>query len=90
VDEEKLDIVKNDGNNPSEGQVENLMIEISELIQDGASTFLQTEYKYTGICIVIFAAVIAIAVEPEIGCFYTTGPFLLGATTSIVSGYIAM
>jgi inorganic pyrophosphatase len=29
-------------------------------------------------------------VEPEVGAFYTTGPFLLGALTSIASGYISM
>jgi Na+/H+-translocating membrane pyrophosphatase len=34
--------------------------------------------------------VIALAVEPEVGVFYTTGPFMIGALTSIVSGYIAM
>lgn len=33
---------------------------------------------------------IGLTVEPEIGVFYTTGPFLLGAATSILSGYIAM
>jgi Na+/H+-translocating membrane pyrophosphatase len=48
------------------------------------------EYKYTGIFIVGFAVVIAICVEPSIGVFYTTMPFLIGALTSIVSGYVAM
>lgn len=91
ADEEKLDFVSNDAARDNQNQfIENKMIEISELIQDGASTFLIQEYKYTGGFIVIFAVGIALAVEPEIGVFYTTGPFILGALTSIVSGYVSM
>lgn len=70
--------------------VEEKMIEISKLIQDGASTFLFQEYTFTGLFIIIFASLIGLTVEPQIGVFYTTGPFLLGAITSILSGYIAM
>jgi Na+/H+-translocating membrane pyrophosphatase len=66
------------------------MCEIAKLIQEGAQTFLQQEYLYTTIFIFVFAVIINITVEPSFGIFLTTGPFLLGSFTSIVSGYIGM
>mmetsp|Transcript_25385 Transcript_25385/g.17934 ORF Transcript_25385/g.17934 Transcript_25385/m.17934 type:complete len:497 (+) Transcript_25385:322-1812(+) len=39
---------------------------------------------------VIFAVIISLTVEKEVGQFLTTGPFILGAATSILSGYIGM
>lgn len=84
-----MDLASNDAQK-KEKRVENKMIEISELIQDGASTFLKQEYKWTGLFTIVFAAVISVTVEPQFGVFYTTGPFLIGALTSILSGYIAM
>jgi H(+)-translocating pyrophosphatase len=53
-------------------------------------TFLQEEYTYISIFCIFFAAVICFTVEKEIGQFWTVIPFLLGAITSIVSGYIGM
>ena len=38
----------------------------------------------------IFSVVIAFTVENQVGQFYTVIPFILGALTSIVSGYIGM
>jgi inorganic pyrophosphatase len=64
------------------------MAEISQLIQEGASTFLRQEYLFTFIFVCIFAAVIFLTVD--VGGFYTTTAFVLGATTSILSGYIGM
>jgi uncharacterized integral membrane protein len=91
IDEERLDFVTNDANkHPEQTMVENKMIEISELIQQGATTFLIQEYKFVGIFVAIFALCIAVAVEPTFGVFYTTFPFVLGALTSVVSGFIAM
>jgi Na+/H+-translocating membrane pyrophosphatase len=66
------------------------MVEISKLIQDGSTTFLKQEYLYTTVFIAIFALIISLTVEPKFLTFYTTGPFLLGSVTSIVSGYIGM
>ncbi len=66
------------------------MSKIAELIQDGASTFLREEYFYTVVFIILFAIVIFFTAEPEPMQPYTTVPFLLGALTSIVSGYIGM
>lgn len=71
-------------------KTEKKMVQVSKLIQDGATTFLKQEYTYTGIFVGLFAAVIALCVEPQFGSFFTVGPFLLGAATSICSGAIAM
>ena len=42
------------------------------------------------IIVVIFSVVIAFTVEKEVGQFYTVFPFICGALTSIISGYIGM
>lgn len=38
----------------------------------------------------IFAIIIALLVEEELGQFYTVGAFILGSITSVVSGFIGM
>lgn len=53
----------------------------------GANTFLKWEYTYLGIFLVIFAIIIFLT---DKFMFYTAFAFLLGAITSIVSGYIGM
>ena len=91
VDDENAAIVHNDASQDSKNtQAEQTMVEISKLIQDGATTFLKQEYLYTSVFIAIFAIIISLTVEPKFMTFYTTGPFLLGAVTSILSGYIGM
>ena len=66
------------------------MVEVSILIQDGAAAFLKSEYAFTFCFILVFAVIIATTVENEIGTFYTTVPFVIGAITSIASGTISM
>lgn len=66
------------------------MIEISELIQNGSDTFLKTEFTAIGIFIVLFSIILACTVELRPGTFFFTGSFLLGALTSLASGYIGM
>ena len=66
------------------------MENIAKLISDGADTFLKTEYFFIGIFTALFSVIIALVVEKEVGTFYVTGSFVLGAITSIVSGYIGM
>ena len=66
------------------------MVDIAKLIQDGASTFLKEEYTYTFVFILIFAVIIFFTAEAEPMKPYTTIPFILGALTSIISGYIGM
>ena len=61
---------------------------IAKLIQDGAGTFLRQEYLFTSIFVLLFALIIFFTVDD--GHFYTTIAFLLGAFTSIISGYIGM
>ena len=66
------------------------MEKIAKLISDGAGTFLAKEYTYMSIFVVFFSVVIALTVETQIGQFWTVVPFVLGALTSILSGYIGM
>ena len=39
---------------------------------------------------VLFSIIIGLTVEENIGQFYTVVPFLVGALTSLASGYIGM
>ena len=48
------------------------------------------EYKYLACFVIPFAGILALTTELEIGQFYTTCAFLIGAVTSILSGYIGM
>jgi len=91
-DDERTDIRANENGSGEEKELALLreMADIATLIQDGSTTFLKEEYTYTGVFIIIFAIGIYFTVEPEAGTFHTTVPFLLGAATSILSGYIGM
>jgi len=64
--------------------------EIAELIQEGSSTFLRQEYKYTLAFVIFFSVVIFLTAEQSIGFPYTTVAFIVGAVTSMLSGYIGM
>ena len=66
------------------------MEEISRLIREGAHTFLKTQYISISIFCAIFAVIIACVVEKEKYTYYVTSAFILGALTSIASGYIGM
>jgi len=66
------------------------MNEIAKLIQDGASTFLKEEYFWTFIFVIVFSLIIFFTAEQSFMMPYTTIPFLLGAFTSIIAGYIGM
>jgi len=65
-----------------------LMIEISEKIQAGATTFLLAEYKFLGVFLIIFS--VFVLISDDFVKFYTTIAFLVGALTSLVSGYVGM
>jgi len=61
------------------------MIHISGIIQEGATAFLWAEYKYMGVYIILFGAFL------EWFCGTpTTISFVVGAITSILSGWIGM
>lgn len=68
--------------------------QIYEAIRHGADAFLSAEYTICCIFIVLFGAVVFFLVGvgqdswPEAA--FTTGSFVLGAVTSILSGYIGM
>ena len=57
-----IEMQARDGNKSDEA-VEAQMMEIAQLIQDGSSTFLQQEYKYTFVFIVLFAIIIFFTAE---------------------------
>jgi len=43
------------------------MAYVSQLITDGASTFLRAEYTYIGIFVALFSLIIIFTVEPVLG-----------------------
>ena len=51
---------------------------------------MHAEYRYMSVFVGLFAVVIGVTVEKEIGEFWNVVPFILGAITSIISGYIGM
>ena len=63
------------------------MNETSRYIQEGSKTFLYSEYIYLGVFILIFSIILLIIDSFK---FYTVVAFILGSTTSILSGYIGM
>jgi len=71
------------------GAVELRLKEISAAISDGAIAFLKEEYKILSVFIVLFSIIIGFAVDGGFPLL-TTFAFVLGATTSIISGYIGM
>jgi len=58
----------------------------------GARTFLKKEYTYLSIFAILFAILIFFAVDkPEGATFpFTTVAFLVGATTSMIAGFLGM
>jgi inorganic pyrophosphatase len=64
-----------------------MMIKTSECIQDGANTFLISEYIYMSVFLTIFTIVIILIDDFK---FYTAIAFLVGSITSIASGYVGM
>jgi len=65
-----------------------LMNEIAQKIQNGATTFLFSEYLYLSIFIIIFGVIVFVTTTDFLP--YTVISFILGAATSIISGYIGM
>jgi len=70
-----------------------LLKEVYTAISVGADAFLQAEYRICGMFVVCFAVVIFVLISwgqnSGLG-FLTTLSFLLGAATSVLSGYIGM
>ena len=67
--------------------------EIYMAISDGAEAFLRAEYSICGIFVAVFAVVVFLLITwgQSVGeGFLTTLSFILGAITSIASGYIGM
>ena len=66
------------------------MIEVSGHIERGARSFLKAEYRVIFVFCLAMSVVIIFAVESRLGEFWTTIAFLLGAVTSLISGYVGM
>ncbi|WIA41962.1 hypothetical protein OEZ86_009266 [Tetradesmus obliquus] len=76
--------------------------DIQEAISEGANSFLFTEYRYMGVFMVIMAVLIFAllgSITPEAGRtradevrngLFSSIAFVLGAATSILSGYVGM
>eukprot|EP00891_Asterochloris_glomerata_P003635 jgi/Astpho2/3635/Aster-06926 len=79
--------------------------DLQAAISEGATSFLFTEYKYMGVFMVFFAGLIFVLLSSQDGFsrewkaghapalyngVFSTVSFLLGATTSIVSGFLGM
>jgi inorganic pyrophosphatase len=63
---------------------------MANLISEGADTFLKTQYIAITLFVILFSVLIAFVVEKRVGEFWVTISFLLGAVTSMASGYIGM
>lgn len=71
-----------------------VLSQIYEAIRNGADAFLSAEYTICCIFIVVFGSVVFFLVgvgqDSWVEALFTTGAFVLGAVTSILSGYIGM
>jgi len=70
------------------------LIEIYTAIYEGAESFLRAEYSVCALFVVVFSAIIFFLVSWGTGDavrgFFTTLSFVLGAVTSMISGYLGM
>ena len=66
------------------------MKRLSGEVQKGAKTYLNTEYKYIAIFVIIVAALLAVKDFLEGMAPYTTIAFLVGAILSAAAGYLGM
>eukprot|EP00746_Dinoflagellata_sp_MGD_P111635 gnl/MRDRNA2_/MRDRNA2_48391_c0_seq2.p1 gnl/MRDRNA2_/MRDRNA2_48391_c0~~gnl/MRDRNA2_/MRDRNA2_48391_c0_seq2.p1 ORF type:complete len:756 (-),score=143.31 gnl/MRDRNA2_/MRDRNA2_48391_c0_seq2:148-2415(-) len=82
------------GDEPSESQTRRTMVHLEGIIAEGAKTFLFTEYGYMAVYIIIFSIlIVAFYLSTDAGplkSWLTMAAFIVGALTSIASGYIGM
>ena len=58
---------RSDYGNGDDLVIEQNMAYVSQLIVDGATTFLKAEYTYIGIFVALFSLIIIFTVEPVLG-----------------------
>jgi K(+)-stimulated pyrophosphate-energized sodium pump len=63
------------------------LTQISDAIAEGAMAFLKREYRVLAIFMLLFAVLIVFTVDHGM---HTAGAFLIGAATSVISGFIGM
>ncbi len=81
-----------------EDEIINKAAELQAAITEGATSFLATEYRYVGLFMAGFSVLIFVMLASEDGFakaglyngLFSTIAFIIGATTSIVSGYVGM
>jgi inorganic pyrophosphatase len=89
-----------------ENEILDKVSQLQDAISEGAVSFLTTEYKYMGVFSAIFSVVIFVLLSSQDGFSTSTGPdgrkpalyngifstiaFLVGAISSIISGFIGM
>jgi Na+/H+-translocating membrane pyrophosphatase len=77
-------------NEDEENEKVAMILEIGSYIEKGADAFLFKEYQYIGGFVVVLALILMFTVETQIGQLWSTFAFLVGAGTSLASGYIGM
>jgi len=65
-------------------------LEIASYIERGSSAFLAAEYRFITLFVLLLAFVIFFFVESKLGEAWVTFAFLIGAFTSVISGYVGM
>ena len=81
-----------------EDEIINKVAELQAAITEGATSFLLTEYRYVGLFMAAFSVLVFVMLASEDGFgraglyngLFSTIAFIIGATTSIVSGYLGM
>ncbi|MCK4513155.1 sodium/proton-translocating pyrophosphatase, partial [bacterium] len=76
-------------------QGNDLMIRISKAVQEGAQAFLNRQYTYVSVLVIVVAGLIALAPtltgNPELVLGWKTSlTFVLGAIVSALAGYVGM
>jgi inorganic pyrophosphatase len=81
---------------PSTDEIQGRLDAISAAIQEGAQSFLVTEYKYCGIFMVLMSIILIVFLGARDeanswpNAIFSTIAFILGSLTSILSGWIGM
>jgi len=77
-------------------KIQEQLTSVSEAIQDGSKGFLKAEYQYMGVFMVMMSIALMLFLgfrdvdDSWVNAIFTTVAFLVGSTTSIISGWVGM